>query len=101
VESFPEQNCKGMHTSAILLRPSWQLRVVALVSATLSERRLDLSNASILTVLSRIVFRQLVPCHGTEVGFTRAATFANFTGEQFWGRAVRASCDSKESRGAF
>src|SRR6266481_955121 len=34
---------------------------------------------------------------GTEVLFTPAERRFNFLGEQFWGRAARASADSKES----
>jgi hypothetical protein len=40
---------------------------------------------------------RLVPATGTEVSFTVCEAERNVGGEQFWGRAVRASQDSKGS----
>ena len=44
---------------------------------------------------------QFVLVLGTSVGFTVSLLRRNFTLEQFWGRAVRASQDSNESLGRF
>jgi len=46
--------------------------------------------------LPPILFRIANWCHtdGTEVLFTTHLHIFNVGGEQFWGRAVRASCDS-------
>ena len=46
-------------------------------------------------------YSQFVLVLGTSVGFTPAPVRRNFTLEQFWGRAVRASHDSNESLGRF
>ena len=41
-------------------------------------------------------FGRPVPRSGTEVYFTKTARGSSLLGEQFWGRAVRASRNSKE-----
>lgn len=43
----------------------------------------------------------LVPPYGTKVVFSTPEKAGSLCGEQFWGRAVRASCDSPRAAGRF
>src|SRR5215471_10806091 len=70
--------------------------------ALLSRQFFAPTFASTLLIAGMIAVRnsQVVALYGTEVEFTKHKGTRSLATEQFWGRAVRASRDSQEFRGA-